>query len=785
MMKKTKYSLATSMSLALAASAGLSYSTLSFAQNAEASDVENINALQEVIVTATKRDMRLVDVPMAVTALDGQNLVDRNLLQIEDLANQVPGLHIANFSNRATQVVLRGLNSGGAGATVSTLIDETALSYSTATTNGAIDIANLGTYDLNRVEVLRGPQGTIYGASAEGGVIKYVTNAPRLDRFEGDAEIGLETIEQGDTGFAGQGMLNMPFADGKAALRFTGYYKDVPGYIDNPLRDEKNANDGERYGGRLQLLWEPTDNFSIRLMALMQDQSFNEDGEVDLVGAAYTPGTRDPNEFKIAHGGNLQNGRDRSGFSDNELRVYSSVLEWNLSSVDIISATSYGEINSTFSYDLSYYELAPGVPIWAVFSGAWGVEKLSLISKQTNDLEKFNQEVRISSNKTIELGSIGLDWQVGGFYSEEDIVFNQFFDAQDTTSGEVLLSYAYGFPLGPGGSFLPSTYEEISGFGQVELHFTDKFNIAIGGRYATNDQWSQVTNMAGILNGPSDVSNDPIVTNDTKVTWSFAPSYHLTDDKVLYGRIATGYRPGGPGLMIPGAPADFPLSYEPDSTLNYEVGTKGSTEDGRFSYDVALFYIDWTDIQILSRFVSEVSGTAYNVTDNAGKAVSKGLEWSLAWQITENLVLSDNGSWIEATLSEDAPGLGGLKGDQLPTVPEWSNTLNLDYTTQWRGASVSSGVSWSYNGARYTGFGAPSDPSQDRSPGSYVELPSANTFSAQVVANFERFRVRAYVQNLTDERMLASYYTGGGSNGEGTGMVIQPRTFGVMVGASF
>jgi len=326
--------------------------------------------------------MRLVDVPMAVTALDGQNLVDRNLLQIEDLANQVPGLHIANFSNRATQVVLRGLNSGGAGATVSTLIDETALSYSTATTNGAIDIANLGTYDLNRVEVLRGPQGTIYGASAEGGVIKYVTNAPKLDRFEGDAEIGLERIEQGDTGLSGQGMLNMPFADGKAALRFTGYYKDVPGYIDNPLRDEKNANDGERYGGRLQLLWEPTDNFSIRLMALMQDQSFNEDGEVDLVGAAYTPGTRDPNEFKIAHGGNLQNGRDRSGFSDNELRVYSSVLEWNLSSVDIISATSYGEINSTFSYDLSYYELAPGVPIWAVFSGAWGVE--ALISLETN-----------------------------------------------------------------------------------------------------------------------------------------------------------------------------------------------------------------------------------------------------------------------------------------------------------------------------------------------------------------------------------------------------------------
>ena len=129
--------------------------------------------------------------------------------------------------------------------------------------------------------------------------------------------------------------------------------------------------------------------------------------------------------------------------------------------------------------------------------------------------------------------------------------------------------------------------------------------------------------------------------------------------------------------------------------------------------------------------------------------------------------------------------MGGLKGDQLPYVPEWSNTLNLDYTTQWGAASVSAGVSWRYTGERYTGFGAPEDPSQDRFPGTYVELPSEDTFSAQVVANFERYRVRAYVQNLTDERMLTQYSTGGGANQEGIGQIIQPRTFGVMVGASF
>jgi outer membrane receptor protein involved in Fe transport len=767
--------------LASAVIGGSLHSSTVFAQDS----AEDENVLEEVYVSAAKRDQRLVDVPMAVTALDGGNLVDRNLLQIEEFASQVPGLHVEQFGNRATRIILRGLNSGGAGATVATLIDETALSYSVATTNGAIDIANLGTYDLNRIEVLRGPQGTIYGAAAEGGVIKYVTNAPDLDRFGGDGEIGVESIEQGDTGFVGQGWLNMPFADGKAAVRITGYYKDVPGYIDNPLNNDDNANDGERYGGRIQLLVEPTDNFSIRLMAMMQDQTFGAGGNVELVGAALTPGTRDPNEFNIAHDGDLQWNTFEPGISDNELRVYSAVLEWNLSSVDIISATSYGEVNSTFRYDISFAELAPGVPITAAFSPFFGVPVASFYSDQTNDLAKFNQEVRISSKETIEAGSIGIDWLVGGFYSDEDITFNQFFDALDPNSGEILFTEIFGFPLPLGGSFLPSTYEEISGFGEIVLHFSDQFDLALGGRYSSNEQWSQVTNSAGLINAPFDIVNDAIETDESKFTWSIAPSYHLTDDTLLYARVATGYRPGGPALVIPGAPPDFPLSYGSDSTVNYEIGTKGSTEDGRFSYDVAAFYIDWTDIQILTQFVSESSGQTFTITGNGGTARSKGLEWNLAWQIADGLVLSDNGSYVDAKLTETAASLGGLKGDQLPMVPEWSNTLNLDYTREMGSALVSMGVTWRYTGERYTGFGAPADPSLDRAPGSHVKLPSSNTFSAQIIANFERFRVRAYVQNLTDERQLTGYLVGSAFNTTGTGQIIQPRTIGIMVGASF
>ncbi len=762
--------------------AGTVFSPAVFAQD-EADDDE---LLEEVIVTASKRDQRLVDVPMAVTALSGRDLVERNLLQIEDFAAQTPGLVVQQATNRATRVILRGLNSGGAGATVATLIDEASLSYSSSTSNGAIDIANLDTYDLNRIEVLRGPQGTLYGAAAEGGLIKYVTNAPLLDQFEGDAEFGLESVAHGDTGYTGRGMLNMPFADGKAALRITGFYKDVAGYIDNPLVGEKDLNGGERYGGRVQLLLQPNEDFSIRLMALMQDQNFDDPGLVELVGAALTPGTRSPQELKVANGGNPTWNSFYPGVSDNETRLYSAVLDWSTDRVDIISATSYGEINSTFRSDISFLEVAPGFTYTEAFSPFFSDELVSLYGDQSNDLSKFNQEFRFSSPEAIALGGIGFDWQLGAFYSDEDITFNQFYDAVDTDTGEVLLTTIFGPPLPLGGSELPASYKETSGFGEVVLHFTEQFDVAVGGRYSKNKQVSQVTSYAGLINAPFDIVNPVVKTSEDKFTWSVAPSYHLTDDKLVYGRIATGYRPGGPSLLIPGAPPDFPLSYSSDSTVNYEIGSKGTAAGGRFSYDFAAFYIDWTDIQILSQYTSTTSGQTFNITGNAGEARSKGLEWNFSWTLAEGLVLSDNGAYVSAELTESAPGLGGVKGDQLPLVPDWTNTLNLDYSTDISGVPVKMGVSWIYTGERYTGFRAATDPNDERFPGSHIALPSYSAFNAQISAHFDRFRVSLFGMNLTDEQAISGgYSTGGGYNMTGQGQIIQPRTIGVSVGASF
>jgi outer membrane receptor protein involved in Fe transport len=751
---------------------------------------KSAGVIEEVYVTASKRDERLLEVPMAVTAIGGEALIQQNLLQIEDFVEQVPALSIEKLGARATRVILRGLNAGGASATVATMIDEAVLSYASGTSNGGIDIANIDPYDLARVEVLRGPQGTLYGAAAVGGIVKYVTTAPNLEQVEGDLEGTWESIADGDGGYTMRGMVNVPLAEGKAAFRATGFYKELPGFIDNPLLGRDDANSGERQGARAQLLYVPTDRLSIRLLAMMQDQEYDDFGAVEVVGAALTPGERSPSEFDIANGGNLQWNTLYPSISDNETRLYALTVNWELGNVNLLSATSYGEINSTFRNDISSLEAAPGFPFSQALGPLFGVPEAVFWGNQTNDLEKTNQEFRLTSIDPVAIGSVNMDWQLGAFYSKEDVVFNQFFDAIDPDTGAVLLSDIFA-PLGApqlpaGGSFLPADYEEYSVFGEVVLHLSEKFEIALGGRYSDNEQFSQVTNAAGVLNGPFDVVNDPTTSSEDAVTWSIAPKYYLGEDQVLYARIASGYRPGGPVLTIPGATPDFPTSYDADTSVNYELGIKGRSESGRFSYDVAAFFVDWEDIQILTQFVSPTSGQTFNVTGNAGLAESLGLEWNLSMELLEGLAVSVNGAWVQAELTEDAPGLGGVKGDQLPATPELSYTINLDYSTMIGNTPVSAGLSWRYSGERYNNFGAPTPGSDEpRAPGSHVEMPSYETLAANIQANFGKFRVRVFGRNLTDEIGLNTYNTGGGYQNTGRAYIIQPRTLGVSVGYEF
>lgn len=766
--------------LAIAVATMIAIPETALAQAAPAEATADAPTGGDIIVTANKRAERIVDVASAVTAVGGEELLRRNLPQIEDFAAQVPGLSVQQAGNRATRIILRGLNSGGAGSTVATVLDEAPLSYSNSTSNGAIDIANFDTYDLNRIEVLRGPQGTLYGATAEGGIIKYVTNAPDLNKIEAGAEGIIESTKEGGTGWTGRALANLPIVEGKLALRATGFYKDIQGYIDNTRLGVPDANKGRRYGGRAQLLFQPSDDFSIKLGALIQDQHFDDGGNLEVVGTplapyvlptATTDGSITPSSaLAIANNGRLQNDNFRLSVSDNRTYLFSGVINANVGFADLLSSTSYGAVKSTFSNDTTSAVAAPGFTFGDFFAGFFG-RPITIAGRQDNNLAKFSQELRLSARPGTEIAGMKLEWQAGVFYTHEDIDFNQFYDFVET-NGDLITQ-----PLIPGGSILPANYNEFAAFATTKLHFNDRFNIEVGGRFSRNWQDVTVTNFAGFLTGPTDTFNPTLRTKQNKFIWSVAPQFRINDETAVYARVATGFRPGGPTLTPPGV-TGLPTSYLSDSTINYEIGFKGSALDKKLNFDLAAFYIDWKDIQIIT--VINTPTGPYGITGNAGQARSKGIEWNLSFTPIRGLTFSDVGAYTDAKLTTDAIALGARSGYRLAYVPKFTNTVNIDYkTTLGDRTSAFIGGTWTYTGDRRTTYSATANAF------GYALLPSYSMFNAQAGIEYGNIRGEIFVRNLTDDRALTTYSSSGGADLTGQAQILQPRTIGVKLAIKY
>jgi iron complex outermembrane receptor protein len=237
--------------------------------------------LETIVVTAEKREEPLMNVPMSVTALGGgslDKLQDRNF---SDYAAMVPGLSLESSQPGLTRLTLRGENAGGVGSTVAVYLDESPFGSSSALLNGSILSGDFDTWDLQRIEVLRGPQGTLYGSNSEGGLLKFVTTAPVLGSFSGAAEVTGESVDHGGQGGDVRAVLNLPLGE-KMAFRISGFDQDVPGYINDPLSGKDGVNDGHKEGGRASLLAAPTDDLSIRLTATSQQSKYNGTGLIDV-----------------------------------------------------------------------------------------------------------------------------------------------------------------------------------------------------------------------------------------------------------------------------------------------------------------------------------------------------------------------------------------------------------------------------------------------------------------------------------------------------------------------
>jgi len=700
---------------------------------AEASAEDNL-VVEEIVVTAQKREQSLKDVQLAVKAIDGDQLVKYNQLSIKDYFASVPGLSFTDGGNGSQRVSIRGLSTGGAveNPSVSYVIDDVPFGSASGLGFANLYLPDIDPFDLERVEVLRGPQGTLYGAASIGGLVKFVTKRPDTEEFAGRVEANTNIIENGDIGYGFRASFNVPLND-TFALRASGFYREEAGFVDNITTGDEDINSGEAYGGRLSLLWNPSDNVNILLGALYQQRSADGANNVD------TDFTFENN----LNGDLVQTNLAGTGVFEITTQLYTATMDFDLDGLQFTSLSAFG-----------MQELEQNTQLLS-FGGA-----LNNIA----ETERFTQEFRLSSYENEMFG-----WQVGAFYSNDDSPVTQFV----FTPGA---SGALDFELLR--TDFNAEVEELAGFFDLEVRPTERLTLQFGGRYAGVWQdYQELTDFT--LLGAGIIRVDPISMNEEKFTYSASAGYELTDDVSAYARLATGFRIGGlnPSAQGLGIPDEFGS----DETTNYELGFKGALFDGRVSFDLAAFYIDWTDIQV--SLVDAATGLGF--LDNAGEAESMGIELSSTMRffegntITTNIAVTD----AEITTLDPTASLAAADGDSLPFVADFTFNLNVDQDFAINDDVMGyAGATFNYIGDRPGAFPAAAGVLRAEY-GDYVSL------DFRLGLTYEDWELNFNVTNLTDERGVVG---GGAVLGAATtldtasnAVFINPRTFALTLSKRF
>ncbi|HWE45688.1 MAG TPA: TonB-dependent receptor [Caulobacteraceae bacterium] len=699
-----------------------------------------VTSVQEVVVTAQKRTERVQDVPMSLETISGDHLTATQATTLQDVANQVPGLQLIQSGPTENELVIRGLSVGaGINSSVATYVDETPYTTVGPFAYSANLAPNFDTYDLSRIEVLRGPQGTLYGASAMGGLLKYVTNAPDPTHFSASMLAGVSSVDHSNqTGWEIHGMVNIPLGE-NLALRIVGEDDYQPGFIDDPARGKKDINDVRRYGGRASLLWTPNQDLSIRLSAAYQHIKAGDLGAEDISAATLQPLFGQlTQERAIAQTNMVTN------------EVYNGTVNWNLGFADLVSSSSYSQVNPHTVGDLSSVY---GPILQGIFGQPLGAEVVAI-----EPVNSFTQELRLTSAK-----NQNLEWTVGAYYDNESADEHEPLYPVDLATGQALTSFTPAL----GAYHITSTYREWAGFADFTYHFTPAFEVGLGGRYSSNSQTYHQVN-AGFFTGTDDfVTNS----NQSVFTYSVDAKYRFSPDLMVYARIATGFVPGGPNDVLPGS--TLPESFKSSSTTNYEVGVKGSAADGQITYDLDAFDVEWQQIQL----IAEVNNL-YGAT-NGGTARSRGLEGDVNYRPITGLSLGLSAAYTDARLTQATPAsFGGLPGDRLPLSPYISTTASASYewplNSEWTGFA---GGDWHYEGDRMSEFefGAPRQ-----------DLPSYSMVNLRAGVKFQNYTLTVYVKNVGDEKAISSVSPENlGGVSALSAVIATPRTIGVTVGAKF
>ena len=727
-----------------------------------------VTTLGTIVVTANRRNETLQKVPMAVSALTYHDIQRQHLQDFSDYAASVPGLDAISLGPGMTELSIRGIASGSQqpSASVGVYVDETPFGSSSVFAIGSALTPDLDPADVERIEVLRGPQGTLYGAGALGGVIRFITIPPDTETWSGRLQLGGTSVDGGGNGFDVHGMVNLPLVKDKLAVRANVYDETVPGFVDDAGRGKTDVNESKVKGGRVSLLWTPTDKTSVRVTALAQNLNAAGSATVALDPDTLQPVYGDLQQRSAALGGDAFAGR---------YRLYNVTFNTDFGWAKLMSSSSYSKLDAITNVDAT--------PLLFLGPQANG-QPYGTLERATIPQTKATQEFRLSSPK-----SQTVEWLGGVFWTRE--TGN---NAQDVYPSDYYSGTPVPSPVGPiGGDLQPSTYEAYAAYGTITWHVTDRFDVEAGLRYSHDKQHYTEIGYGLLFGGvPPTVLLDKR-SSDSSTTFSLTPTFHVNDNTMLYARVASGFLPGGPNIVPVGVP-NVPATFSPTKLTDYEVGLKSTSADDRLMVDLSAYYIDWTKIP-LTTFENN-----FTFLTSGGQAKSKGLEATVAWIAAPGLRLSANASYNDATLTKDAPyPSNGKHGDPLPYAPKFTLGLSGDYDFAlgggWHGYV---GASYQYVDERSTDF-AFSYPIAGVLPPlpSSPTIPGYHTINLRAGVNRDEWNIDVYVKNLTNQRGIVqastfqNYVPVAGEPNPVTGRmednatIITPRMFGISVSRNF
>lgn len=709
--------------------------------------------VDEIVVTAYKQGAQAVqDVPSSIAVLGGERLEKMGVSNFSDFAHAVAGLSFADYGPGDKRYVIRGINSAGEAQTAVYYDNIPMTGMGGAATDFGGQQADLDLYDTQQIEVLRGPQGTLYGSNSQSGVIRFVTNKPKLGLFQASLLLDGSTTTDGGGNYAVKGMINLPIAGDKLAVRIVGYRDSLSGFIDNTRRNVSDYNDYKDYGGRISAALQLGENTSLLGQAFYhsmdsggQPQQRNKSVVDPDTGYAYAAAGDRKND--------LYTWEPRSDIS----RIYALTLEHQFDKADLTIATSYNKRNAhVVEDDYTSFQFFHFLQSVGAFPPTLNVPNAGVsVAPQNSSL--LSGEARVNTKLDGPVNGV-----VGVYYSDREINFGTYLYGSLANG-----TPNYAGPLLSNRVFTDKT-KDTAVFGEATWAVNEQLKVTGGVRIfktKRNIFSNSIVPFFG-LGSPSKTTRSADADGAIyKANLSYSPVKPL----LFFVQYSEGYRGGGTNAS---SAADVPAGYDPDQTHNFEAGAKTEWLDGRLVSNLTAYTIDLIDLQVEQRFgVGGVFSGVGNVTGKAAR--SRGFELDVTAKPAPGLTLIGNYGYTDAKLTKNLPTLGALaiKGAPLLRVPKSSYSLSADYSFALAGRDASLGADVQHSaGMRYTAYDEYNVPTK-----------SYTLANLRASMDFDQYSVTLYANNVFDEN--AQLNIENTVNDPYNVLTNRPRTVGVRLNA--